>query len=56
MEPNAIKELQHLAESINAKEIHMMISVGGATAVYEYLQRYIAGRVEYLKHQQEAAA
>lgn len=52
--PDAITELQHLAEQITEQDIAMMISVGGAAAVNEFLQLYIAGRIDYLQHQQEA--
>ncbi|WP_290614684.1 hypothetical protein [Arsukibacterium sp. UBA3155] len=50
----AINELQRLAESITEQDIAMMISHGGATSVHEYLQRAVAGRINYLQHQQEA--
>ncbi|MBV2127951.1 hypothetical protein [Arsukibacterium indicum] len=53
-QPSAITELQRLAESITEQEIAMMISHGGATSVHEYLQRAVAGRINYLQHQQEA--
>ena len=53
-QPNAITELQRLAEQITEHDIAMMISHGGASSVYQYLQLSLAGRIDYLQHQQEA--
>gem|GEM_PF-3349503 len=53
--PDAITELQRLAERITEQDLRMMISVRGAAAVNEYIQTTIAMRIDYLKHQQEAA-
>lgn len=54
--PNAITELQRLAEIITEQDLRMMINHGGANSVYQYIQLAISARVEYLKNQQEAAA
>lgn len=56
MEPNAVIELERLANSITEHDLRMMISHGGANSVYEFIQLTIEMRVNYLKHQQEAAA
>lgn len=53
-QPNAITELQRLAEQITEQDLRMMISHGGANSVYQYIQLAIGARVEYLQHQQEA--
>lgn len=54
--PDAINELQRMAEHITEQDLRMMIGYGGAAAVNEFIQTFINQRVEYLKHQQEAAA
>lgn len=55
-QPNAITELQRLAEQITEHDIAMMISHGGKKSVYEFIQLAISMRISYLQHQREDAA
>lgn len=55
IQPDAITELERIAANITEQDLRMMISVGGAAAVNDFIQTFINQRVEYLKHQQEAA-
>jgi hypothetical protein len=52
-QPNAITELQRLAEIITEQDLHMMINHGGANSVYQYIQLAIGARVEQLQHMEE---
>lgn len=52
-QPNAITELQRLAEIITEQDLRMMISHGGANSAYQYIQLAIGARVEQLQHMEE---
>jgi len=54
--PDAISELERIAEFFTEQDLQMMISHGGAKSVQQYIQLSIEMRVKYLKNQQEAAA
>jgi len=54
--PDAISELERIAELFTEQDLQMMISHGGAKSVQQYIQLSIEMRVKYLKNQQEAAA
>ncbi|WP_156411260.1 hypothetical protein [Alishewanella sp. WH16-1] len=52
-QPNAITELQRLAEIITEQDLRMMISHGGANSAYQYIQLAIGARVEQLQQMEE---
>ncbi len=54
--PNAITELQRLAEHITEQDLRMMISYGGAAAVNEFIQTLIQWRINHLKNQHDSEA